>query len=319
VFSLRLDGEVPSTARACYCCAVVSEVHFSYEHDMTTPKTTRQFDSAALLEPHEMLTGLFDAFLLGIAVLDTELCYRAVNEALAAMNRVAPQAHLGKTIRDVIGKPAVMLEALFKHVVFRGRRVSLELWAKLLKRKQASHWIVNYFPIAGAKGRAKRVGAVVVENARQNQAQQLFRGVAHKLIQNLLLTAHDSDALLRQVREGSLGQIPGARANRDRSAVNGLSNQVPSVRRQAMQDALQVRSESDANATGSAIAVTPRERDVAKLLAEGTRNKETAAGLGITVTTVETHRARIMLKLGLHSTREPVHYALSNKILVPVQ
>ncbi|HEY4951120.1 MAG TPA: LuxR C-terminal-related transcriptional regulator [Candidatus Acidoferrales bacterium] len=262
---------------------------------------------------------MFDALPLGIAVLDAELRYRAVNKALAAMNRVSSQAHLGKTIRDVIGKPAVTLEAPFKHVVFSGRHVSLEFWAKLLKRKQASHWIVNYFPIAGAKGRAKLVGAVVVENARQNQAQQLFRGVADKLIQNLVLTAHDSDALLRQVMEGSLGQSSDARANRNRSAGNGLSNQMPLVARQAMQDALRVRSESDANATASAMALTPRERDVVKLLAEGTGNKETAASLGITVKTVETHRARIMLKLGLHSTRELVHYALRNKILVPVQ
>jgi DNA-binding NarL/FixJ family response regulator len=286
---------------------------------MTASKTIKQFDSEALLEPHEMLSGLIDALPLGIAVLDAELRYRAVNKALAAMNRVSPQAHLGKTIRDVIGKPAVTLEAPFKHVVFSGRHVSLEFWAKLLKRKQGSHWIVNYFPITGTKGGAKLVGAVVVENTRQNQAQRLFRNAADKLVQNLLLTARDSDALLRQVLEGSLGQISDARANRDRSAVNGLSNQMPLVARQAMQGALRVRSESDANATGSATTLTPRERDVVKLLAEGTGNKETAASLGITVKTVETHRARIMLKLGLHSTRELVHYALSNKILVPVQ
>jgi DNA-binding CsgD family transcriptional regulator len=64
-----------------------------------------------------------------------------------------------------------------------------------------------------------------------------------------------------------------------------------------------------------AVALTPRERDVVRLLVEGTGNKETAALLGITVKTVETHRARIMLKLGLHSTRELVQYAIHNKIL----
>jgi hypothetical protein len=121
-----------------------------------------------------MLTLLFHAFLLGIAVLDKELRYRAVNKALAAMNRVAPQAHLGKTIRDVIGKPAVTLEARFKHVVFSGRRVSLEFWSKLLNRKQASHWIVNYFPSAGAKGRAELVGGVVVETPVKTRRNSCF-------------------------------------------------------------------------------------------------------------------------------------------------
>ena len=86
-----------------------------------------------------------------------------------------------------------------------------------------------------------------------------------------------------------------------------------------MQEPLRGSPESDATATRSVVALTARERDVVKLLAEGTGNKETAAILGITVKTVETHRARIMLKLGLHSTRELVHYALRNQILVPVQ
>jgi DNA-binding NarL/FixJ family response regulator len=282
-------------------------------------KTLKQIDSAALRESRGMLTGLFDALPLGFAVLDKELRYRAVNKALAAMNRVAPQAHLGKTIHDVIGKPAVTLVRPFRHVVCSGHRVSLEFWAKLLNRKETSHWTVTYFPIERAKGSVKLVGAAVVESSRQNQGQELFHGVADSWMQSLLLTAHDSDVLLRQIMEGSLGQISDARAKGDRFAVNGVSNQMRLLPRQAMQEPLRGSPESGATATGSAAALTPRERDVVKLLAEGTGNKETAAILGITVKTVETHRARIMLKLGLHSTRELVHYALRNQILVPVQ
>jgi DNA-binding NarL/FixJ family response regulator len=222
------------------------------------------------------------------------------------------------TIRDVIGKPAVTLERPFRHVVFSGHDVSLEFWAKLLNRKETSHWTVNYFPIEGAKGSVKLVGAVAVESNRQTKTQELFRGVADRLIQNLLLTARDSDVLLRQIMEGSLDQISDSRAKPDRSAVNAYSNQMRILPRQAMQEPLRGNSESDANATGSAMALTPRERAVVKLLVEGAGNKETAAILGITVKTVETHRAKIMLKLGLHSTRELVHYTLRNQILVPV-
>jgi hypothetical protein len=94
------------------------------------------------------------------------------------MNRVAPHAHLGKTIHDVIGRPAVTLERPFRHVVFSGHHVSLEFWAKLLKRKETSHWTVTYFPIERAKGSVKLVGAAVVESNRQNQGQELFHSVA---------------------------------------------------------------------------------------------------------------------------------------------
>lgn len=59
---------------------------------------------------------------------------------------------------------------------------------------------------------------------------------------------------------------------------------------------------------------TPREVEIIRLLAEGNANKKIAAELGITVRTVETHRAKIMLKLGLHSLTEIIHYAIGHKI-----
>jgi DNA-binding NarL/FixJ family response regulator len=58
--------------------------------------------------------------------------------------------------------------------------------------------------------------------------------------------------------------------------------------------------------------LTPREREVVVQLAEGRSNKEAAAKLGISVKTVETHRARVMRKLELRSFAELVHYAIYN-------
>lgn len=55
---------------------------------------------------------------------------------------------------------------------------------------------------------------------------------------------------------------------------------------------------------------THREIEIIRLLAEGKVNKEVATQLGISVSTVETHRARIMHKLGLHSLAELIHYAM---------
>lgn len=59
---------------------------------------------------------------------------------------------------------------------------------------------------------------------------------------------------------------------------------------------------------------TPRETEIIALLAAGKSNKEIAGQLGITVRTVETHRAKIMLKLGLHSLVELIHYAMRRGI-----
>ena len=61
--------------------------------------------------------------------------------------------------------------------------------------------------------------------------------------------------------------------------------------------------------------LTAREREVLHLLAEGYTNKQVAARLGITTKTAETHRARIISKLELHSVSGLVRYAIRHKII----
>jgi DNA-binding NarL/FixJ family response regulator len=63
--------------------------------------------------------------------------------------------------------------------------------------------------------------------------------------------------------------------------------------------------------------LTAREREIAQLLAEGKTNLCVGTILGISVKTVETHRANIMDKLGLESVVELVHYAVRNEMVVP--
>jgi two-component system response regulator NreC len=61
--------------------------------------------------------------------------------------------------------------------------------------------------------------------------------------------------------------------------------------------------------------LTAREREIVQLLAEGKSNKEAAGVLGISVKTVETHRAAIMRKLKLARLSDLVRYAISHKII----
>ncbi len=67
--------------------------------------------------------------------------------------------------------------------------------------------------------------------------------------------------------------------------------------------------------TDSYDLLTEREKETLQLLAEGKSNKDVARILNIGLTTVETHRANIMTKLGLHSTAEIVLYAVRKKII----
>lgn len=63
--------------------------------------------------------------------------------------------------------------------------------------------------------------------------------------------------------------------------------------------------------------LTPRERQVLQLIAEGKTTKETAAMLDVSVKTAETHRTNLMVKLDIHSTAGLVRYAIRRGLLQP--
>lgn len=62
-------------------------------------------------------------------------------------------------------------------------------------------------------------------------------------------------------------------------------------------------------------SLSPREREIVQLLAEGNSSKELAIVLGISVKTAETHRSNIMRKLEMHSVSELVRYAVKNHMI----
>lgn len=131
----------------------------------------------------------------------------------------------------------------------------------------------------------------------------------------LVLTMHESDDLVQQVVEaGAHGYILKDDADRILiAAVEALSEHRPyfSVR---VSDAAGA-AEPDSDSARHRSRLTPREREILQLLAEGKSNKEVAQLLNIAVNTAEAHRANIMLKLGLHSLAELVLYAIRNKIV----
>jgi DNA-binding CsgD family transcriptional regulator len=69
------------------------------------------------------------------------------------------------------------------------------------------------------------------------------------------------------------------------------------------------------NSAAGGIRLTPRQREIVQLLAEGKSSKEVAVALSMSVKTAETHRANIMRKLDCHSVSEVVRYAIRNNII----
>jgi DNA-binding NarL/FixJ family response regulator len=153
-------------------------------------------------------------------------------------------------------------------------------------------------------------------------AMPLLNGVEatrqiHKLVPDtkiLILTMHDSELLVQEVIEaGARGYILKDDADHNLlAAVEALQYGKTYISPRVSQ-ALAKTSFSPGRPSRSRL--TPREREVLQLLAEGKSNKEVAEFLSISVKTAEAHRANIMLKLDLHSISALVRYAVRNKII----
>jgi DNA-binding NarL/FixJ family response regulator len=70
-------------------------------------------------------------------------------------------------------------------------------------------------------------------------------------------------------------------------------------------------------ATADADLLTPREREIMQMIAEGMSSKQIALKLNISLKTVETHRTTLMRKIGAHSVADVVRYAISKDISLP--
>jgi DNA-binding NarL/FixJ family response regulator len=135
-------------------------------------------------------------------------------------------------------------------------------------------------------------------------------------IEVLILTVHDSEQLVREVLQaGARGYLLKSDAGRLLlAAVESVSQHKPyftsTVARLVLSGFL------DPGAVGApAQALTPRERQVLQLVAEGDTNKEISAALHIGLKTVESHRTNVMKKLNLHSIAELVRYAVRNGVV----
>jgi DNA-binding NarL/FixJ family response regulator len=107
-----------------------------------------------------------------------------------------------------------------------------------------------------------------------------------------------------------------------KSAGSELANAIRAVHRGGLvldpEVARTVMEEGGASAPGSADpydALTDREKQVLKLVAEGRSNKEVADVLGISVKTAMTHREHVMEKLGVHNRTELVRFAIRKGVI----
>lgn len=151
--------------------------------------------------------------------------------------------------------------------------------------------------------------------------RQILRSLPQARI--LILTMHESEQVVREVLEaGARGFLLKSDAGRDLvAAVEALQRHKTFFTSKVAEMVLESFLKSKPRPADQAEReiLTPREREIVQLLAEGKSTKEVAVALGLSVKTAETHRSNIMRKLNLHSISELVLYAVRNNIVQVVQ
>jgi DNA-binding NarL/FixJ family response regulator len=141
---------------------------------------------------------------------------------------------------------------------------------------------------------------------------------AQPCVKVLILTMHENEEYIRQVLAcGAMGYILKDAAARElldaiRTVHSGEAVLSPPITRLVIEDYLRW---GDLKSRQNDSGLSPREREVLQLIAEGYTNKQIAEILCISIKTVQSHRSNLMQKLNLHNQGELIKYAIQKKII----
>lgn len=151
-----------------------------------------------------------------------------------------------------------------------------------------------------------------VEATRQIKSQ-------HPEVQVLGLTRHENEEYIYQLlRAGASGYVvkqaaPAELVEAIRAVFEGDTYLSPSINPSMVEE--YIRQAKAMVKSGPDERLTPREREVLQLVAEGRTNREIAQVLSISIKTVEHHRANLMSKLDLYSAAELTQYAIRTGVI----
>jgi two-component system response regulator NreC len=134
----------------------------------------------------------------------------------------------------------------------------------------------------------------------------------------VLLTTEENEEYLLQCLEGAAGYIlknspPAKLLSVIREVYHGRKYVSPQVLGKLVDD-FRARSRGR-RGQSRGTTLTPREREVVKMIAEGKSVKEIAVRLGRSIKTIEAHKFNLMRKLDIHNKAALIAYAIENKIV----
>ena len=126
------------------------------------------------------LSAIYRAAPTGLAFVDTEFRYVSINDHLAEMNHLPAAAHIGRTLRQVLGdEVANQIEPLYREVIKTGQPVvNREIRRPSADQKAPEVRLVSYHAVKNARGEVLGVSAVVKDITARKRAEETLRNIA---------------------------------------------------------------------------------------------------------------------------------------------
>ena len=174
--------------------------------------TDRKQAEEALRQSEERLSAYFRHSPVGLAILDRDLRYVAINQTLADMNHLAVEAHLGQRI-DVVHPELLSYVGLYQQVLDSGKPLRNQevVWFDGQERYQDC----SYFPLLDKNGKPAALGTMVIDVTEKKQIQDqmiksekmaslgiLAAGIAHELNSPLQVITGLSESLIQRIQAG---------------------------------------------------------------------------------------------------------------------
>ncbi|WP_448269177.1 PAS domain S-box protein [Nostoc sp. DSM 114159] len=129
------------------------------------------------------LNAFFSSAPVGMNIVDNQLRFVQINQLLAEINGLPQQAHIGKTIHEVLPDIAPLVEPIYQQVLITGQPIiNQELSSTSIKQLDITrHFLASYFPIVGEGDRPSGVGTVLVEISELHAALRERKQVEQEL------------------------------------------------------------------------------------------------------------------------------------------
>lgn len=280
---------------------------------------------------------------IGVALFDGNSHCRAFNGAIRRMIGVSQKRPIGKQLHQVFPDEAPRLEIAFRQVWATGNSVSnLELTAPLPAEAGPRRWVMNFYPIIDESSQVRLVAITLCEVTKGRYVELKLSRLRDKFQSNVLRQPNILEEEFAKMSVQTFDLVTRSVALLKSSLSLRFYNSETRLEAALVQHALHMSGNrvcepafsgippqsdpgtepepslgtpNDNETDPYASHPSPRERQVLCFLADGKSNKEIGFILDISTRTVECYRARIMDKLGLHSTAALVRYAIRHHIV----